>query len=198
MNKTELIAAVAEKASISKKDADSAVNAVIDTIVEALAAEEKVQLVGFGTFESYAQRSSGPRSQNEFPDHHSGVQGSRLQGRQGVQGFHREISWSMSGLRIDQRVCAPSAAFFFVREVKRMRLDKYLKVSRLIKRRTVANEACDAGRSWSTANLPVRRMTSGGIFVEVQLGARTLKVRVLSVSEYAKKEEAGDLYEFLA
>ncbi len=51
MNKTELIAAVAEKASISKKDADSAVNAVIDTIVEALAAEEKVQIVGFGTFE---------------------------------------------------------------------------------------------------------------------------------------------------
>ena len=51
MNKTELIAAVAEKASISKKDADSAVSAVIDTIVEALAAEEKVQLVGFGTFE---------------------------------------------------------------------------------------------------------------------------------------------------
>ena len=43
--------AVAEKASISKKDADSAVNAVIDTIVEALAAEEKVQIVGFGTFE---------------------------------------------------------------------------------------------------------------------------------------------------
>ena len=51
MNKTELIAAVAEKASISKKDADSAVSAVIDTIVEALAAEEKVQIVGFGTFE---------------------------------------------------------------------------------------------------------------------------------------------------
>ena len=58
MNKTELIAAVAEKASISKKDADSAVNAVIDTIVEALAAEEKVQLVGFGTFEV---RSRGAR-----------------------------------------------------------------------------------------------------------------------------------------
>ena len=58
MNKTELIAAVAQKASISKKDADSAVNAVIDTIVEALAAEEKVQLVGFGTFEV---RSRGAR-----------------------------------------------------------------------------------------------------------------------------------------
>ncbi len=51
MNKTELIAAVAEKAGISKKDADSAVNAVIDSIIEAVAKEEKVQLVGFGTFE---------------------------------------------------------------------------------------------------------------------------------------------------
>ena len=51
MNKTELISAVAEKAGISKKDADSAVNAVINSIVEAVAKEEKVQLVGFGTFE---------------------------------------------------------------------------------------------------------------------------------------------------
>lgn len=51
MNKTELIAAVAEKAAISKKDADSAVNAVIDAIIETVAKEEKVQLVGFGTFE---------------------------------------------------------------------------------------------------------------------------------------------------
>ena len=51
MNKTELIAAVAEKAGISKKDADSAVNAVMDTIVEAVAKQDKVQLVGFGTFE---------------------------------------------------------------------------------------------------------------------------------------------------
>ena len=50
MNKTELIMAVAEKANISKKDADTAVNAVIDTIVETLAKDEKVQLVGFGTF----------------------------------------------------------------------------------------------------------------------------------------------------
>ncbi len=51
MNKTELIAAVAEKAGISKKDADNAVNAVIDSIMETVAKEEKVQLVGFGTFE---------------------------------------------------------------------------------------------------------------------------------------------------
>ncbi|MCI9576333.1 MAG: HU family DNA-binding protein [Clostridiales bacterium] len=51
MNKTELIAAVAEKAEISKKDAEGAVNAVIDTIIEAVALEDKVQIVGFGTFE---------------------------------------------------------------------------------------------------------------------------------------------------
>ena len=51
MNKTELIAAVAEKVGMSKKDADAVVNAVIDKIVEEVAKEEKVQIVGFGTFE---------------------------------------------------------------------------------------------------------------------------------------------------
>ena len=52
MNKTELVAAVAEKAEISKKDADSAVNAVIESIIEAVASKDKVQIVGFGTFEA--------------------------------------------------------------------------------------------------------------------------------------------------
>jgi len=51
MNKTELIASVAEKANISKKDADNAVAAVIDSVVEALKKGDKVALVGFGTFE---------------------------------------------------------------------------------------------------------------------------------------------------
>ena len=51
MNKTELIAAVAEKAELSKKDAEAAVTATIDAITEALVREEKVQLVGFGSFE---------------------------------------------------------------------------------------------------------------------------------------------------
>ena len=51
MNKTELIAAVAEKAEISKKDAEKAVNALLDTVVEEVAKGEKIQLVGFGTFE---------------------------------------------------------------------------------------------------------------------------------------------------
>ena len=51
MNKTELIAAVAENAGLSKKDADKAVNAAIDAVVSALKAGDKVQLIGFGTFE---------------------------------------------------------------------------------------------------------------------------------------------------
>ncbi len=51
MNKTELVAAIAEKAEISKKDADKAVAALIETVTEALKAGDKIQLVGFGTFE---------------------------------------------------------------------------------------------------------------------------------------------------
>lgn len=51
MNKTELINTVAEKTDMSKKDADKAVNAVIDTIIDTIVQEDKVQLVGFGTFE---------------------------------------------------------------------------------------------------------------------------------------------------
>ncbi len=55
MNKTELVAAVAEKAGLSKKDADKAVAAVIDAIVDTLKADDKVALVGFGTFEVRAR-----------------------------------------------------------------------------------------------------------------------------------------------
>ena len=65
MNKTELIAAVAEKAGISKKDADAAVNTTLDTIVEMVAAGDKVQLVGFGTFdprERSAKTGKNPRT----------------------------------------------------------------------------------------------------------------------------------------
>ncbi|MVB10346.1 DNA-binding protein HU [Caprobacter fermentans] len=51
MNKTELISAVAEKAGLSKKDADNAVNVMLSTIVDTVAKDEKVQIVGFGTFE---------------------------------------------------------------------------------------------------------------------------------------------------
>ena len=76
-----------------------------------------------------------------------------------------------------------------------MRLDKYLKVSRLIKRRTVANEACDGGRI--TVNGKVARasydVTIGDV-IAVHFGERTLAVEVLDVSENAGKSEASLLY----
>ncbi|MBQ5953936.1 MAG: RNA-binding S4 domain-containing protein [Lachnospiraceae bacterium] len=78
-----------------------------------------------------------------------------------------------------------------------MRLDKYLKVSRLIKRRTVANEACDAGRV-SANGRPVKASyeVKPGDELEIGFGNRTVKVRVLSVQETVRKEEADGMFEY--
>ena len=79
-----------------------------------------------------------------------------------------------------------------------MRLDKYLKVSRLIKRRTVANDACDAqhisvnGRV-AKASYDVKE----GDVIEITFGEKTLRVRVISVKEHVSKNEATELYEAL-
>ena len=70
MNKTELIAAVAEKAELSKKDAEAAISAMVDAITEALSQEEKVQLVGFGSFEvktRAARVGRNPKTGEEIP-----------------------------------------------------------------------------------------------------------------------------------
>ena len=77
-----------------------------------------------------------------------------------------------------------------------MRLDKYLKVSRLIKRRTVANEACDAGKV-TVNDKPARASydVKPGDIIAITLGARTLKVRVTEVKETVRKEDAASLYE---
>lgn len=76
-----------------------------------------------------------------------------------------------------------------------MRLDKYLKVSRLIKRRTVANEACDAEKV-SVNGKPARASydVKEGDIIEISIGAKPLKVRVLDVKEFTKKEDAAALY----
>ena len=79
-----------------------------------------------------------------------------------------------------------------------MRLDKFLKVSRLIKRRTVANEACDAGRVMvngkvAKASLNVKE----GDVIEIQFGTKTVKVRVKAILQTTKNEEAGELFEYL-
>ena len=79
-----------------------------------------------------------------------------------------------------------------------MRLDKFLTVSRLIKRRTVANEACDAGRvlvNDKPAKASVK--VKPGDIIEIQFGIRTVKVEVLDIKDTTKKEEAGDLFTYL-
>ena len=76
-----------------------------------------------------------------------------------------------------------------------MRLDKYLKNSRLIKRRTIANEACDAGKV--TVNGKVARASydvKENDINEIQMGAKPIKVRVLVVSEHATKADAAQMY----
>ena len=76
-----------------------------------------------------------------------------------------------------------------------MRLDKYLKISRLIKRRNVANEACDGGRV--SVNGRVAKASydvKPGDVIAVQFGAGTLTVEVLSVSEHATKADAPAMY----
>ena len=76
-----------------------------------------------------------------------------------------------------------------------MRLDKYLKVTRLIKRRTIANEACDAGRV--LVNGKVTRASyevKEDDIIEIQLGQRPLKVKVVSIVEAVRKEDAAQNY----
>ena len=79
-----------------------------------------------------------------------------------------------------------------------MRLDKYLKVSRLIKRRTVANEACDAGRV--LINDKVAKASTNvavGDVIEIGFGTRSVKVEVLDIQDTTKKDEAKDLFKYL-
>ncbi len=76
-----------------------------------------------------------------------------------------------------------------------MRLDKYLKVSRIIKRRTVANEACDAGRV--LINDKVAKASQNvkvGDIIEIKLGNNTIKVEVTAIKDTTKKEDAKEMY----
>lgn len=79
-----------------------------------------------------------------------------------------------------------------------MRLDKYLKISRLIKRRTIANSACDAGKiivngRAARASYDVKI----GDKLEINLGNRIFRVEVININEYAKKEEASSMYKII-
>ncbi|MCH4038715.1 MAG: RNA-binding S4 domain-containing protein [Eubacteriales bacterium] len=79
-----------------------------------------------------------------------------------------------------------------------MRLDKYLKVSRLIKRRTVANEACDAGRV-TVNDRPVKASydVKVGDVIEIRFGEKTVRVAVTDIQDTTKKENAADMYRYV-
>ncbi len=79
-----------------------------------------------------------------------------------------------------------------------MRLDIFLKVSRLIKRRTIANEACDAGRVLVNGKVAKASTTvKQGDEIEIQFGTKAVKVQVLDIQETTKKDEAKELYRYI-
>ena len=98
----------------------------------------------------------------------------------------------VSGVRLDRRAAGSPAA------EQVMRLDKYLKVSRIIKRRTVANEACDSGRVM--LNDKIARASAEvkvGDVIEVAFGTKAVKVRVTSVQETIRKEDTKEMFEYI-
>ena len=79
-----------------------------------------------------------------------------------------------------------------------MRLDKFLKVSRLIKRRTIANEACDAGRVLvNDKEAKASTNVKTGDTITIQFGNKEVKVEVLTIQESTKKEEAKEMFRYL-
>ena len=172
MNKTELVAAIAEQTQLSRKDAEAALKAFIDVVSEELKKGEKVQLVGFGTFE-VSERAA-------------------REGRNPATGEAMTIKASKS-----PKFKAGKALKDMV-NADEMRLDKYLKVSRLITRRTVANEACDAGRVLiNDRPAKASAQVKAGDVLEIQFGTRSVKVEVLNVQETVKKEAAQEMYRYL-
>ena len=90
------------------------------------------------------------------------------------------------------------AAHNFLFQGKIMRLDKYLKVSRIIKRRTIANEACDAGRV--NVNGRVARASLDikvNDIIEISFGSKNVKVQVLNVAETVRKDDAALMYKII-
>ena len=79
-----------------------------------------------------------------------------------------------------------------------MRLDKFLKVRRLINRRTVANEACTAGRVLVNGKqAKASAVVKAGDILEIQFGTRTVKAEILRVADTVRKEEAADMYRYI-
>ena len=170
MNKAELVAAVAEKTGLSKKDSEKAVNAAFDAISAELVEGGKVQLVGFGSFETKTFPPSRPAKPSRTPSQ-----------------SNLSPKCERPPVRLERRSC-------FIRGTD-MRLDKYLKVSRLIKRRSVANDACDADRILVNGRqAKASYQVKVGDVLEIAFGQRTLKVEVTQVADNVSKSDAPAMY----
>ena len=160
MNKADLVANIAAKAGLTKKDAEAALNAVVASIEEALVKGDKVALVGFGTFETKTRAA-----------------------RTGINP------------RTKQAIKIPASKV----PAFKMPQDKSLKLSRFIKRKTVANDACDQGRVMIIEKVatPGDRVKEGDI-ITVTFGDKVLTARVERMVEHVKKDDAAEMYSIIA
>ena len=177
MTKTDLIAQVAANTEMSKKDAERAVSAMFEALGKAMAEGEKITISGFGTFEvrERAERQGiNPRTREPI-----------------TIAASRSIVFKPGKSLKDGVFCTKGGT-------THMRLDKYLKVSRLIKRRTVANEVADAGRILINGKVAkASQAVNAGDIIEVTFGNRPIKVRVLSDVEPRTKDVAREMYEII-
>ena len=171
MNKTELIAVVAENSGLTKKDTERVINAAIDAITAALMKGEKVQISGFGSFETKDREARVGRNP------------------------HTKEAIDIPATRVPVFKASKALKDNVAKYGDPMRLDKYLKVSRVIKRRTVANEACDNGRiSVNGRVVKASYDVKVGDKIEISMGARTVAVEVLQVAETVRKDDAAAMY----
>ena len=191
MNKAELINSVAASADVSKKEAEAVVSATFDAITAALKDGDKVQLVGFGSFEvkkRAARVGRNPKTKESIEIPASVVP---------VFKAGKRTLWRSKDPSATRGLPAPGAGSPVSREkgASSMRLDKYLKVARLIKRRTVANEACDNGLV-TVNGKPARASydVKVGDQISLRFGQRTVTVEVLDVQETVRQADAGALY----
>ena len=110
----------------------------------------------------------------------------------------RSTEQSEESKKIPRKDCGSAEQSEESEQEEEMRLDKYLKVSRLIKRRTIANEACDAGRV--TVNDKVAKASQDvkvGDVIAIRFGDKTVKAEVLLVQETVRKEDAKEMFRYI-
>ena len=218
MTKTDLIAQVAANTEMSKKSAELAVNAAFEALGKAMAEGEKITISGFGTFEvrERAERQGiNPRTREPITIAASRSivfkPGKALKdtlsvrflppGPQMVPAVFVTLSVRPVLSEKDEKACfgGSKSASRKREEGEIMRLDKYLKVSRLIKRRTVANEVADAGRILINGKIAkASQAVKEGDIIEVTFGNRPIKVKVLSDIEPRTKDVAREMYEIIS